>query len=122
MSGEPQRLSIGKKLFHLAFHADARAIRQYEEVKTRIRRDLDGIKLGDAILVREQRLACERANRARSSLQLAVRDLPSWYCLWLQWSGEKPQDASDGLTDLRNATRREHVERCILNLKEWLRL
>ena len=122
MSGERERLSIGEKLIHLAFHADARAIRRYEEVKTRIGRDLGSIKLGEAILIREQRLACERANRERAPLQLAVRNLPSWYRFWLQWCGEKPLDASNGLTGLRNATRREHAEKCISNVKQWLRL
>jgi hypothetical protein len=118
----PERLSIGEKLIHLAFHADARSIRQYEEVKGRIARDLGAIKLGDAVLVREQRLACERANRENAPLQAAVNDLPAWYRLWLQWCGEKPRDASSDLLGLRSATTREHAEECISNVKQRLRL
>jgi hypothetical protein len=122
MSGVRERLSIGDKLIHLALGADARSIRQYEEVKGRIARDLNNIKLSDAILIREHRLACERVNRESEPLRVAVNDLPAWYRLWLQWCGEKPLDASDDLIGLRSATRREHAEECISNVKQWLRL
>jgi hypothetical protein len=77
--------------------------------------------LGDAILIREHRLACERANRESTPLQLAVNDLPAWYRLWLQWCGEKPLDASSHLIGLRNATRREDAERYISSVKQSLR-
>jgi hypothetical protein len=56
------------KLIDLAFHADARSVRQYEEVKSRTARALvvpanPATTQDEAIVVKEQRLARERANR-----------------------------------------------------------
>src|SRR5262245_32145704 len=59
ISGVRERLSIGEKLIHLAFRADARSIRQYEEVKGRIARNLGNIKLRGETLIRAYRIAVE---------------------------------------------------------------
>jgi hypothetical protein len=127
MGGAREAISIGgKKLIDLAFHADARSIRQYEEAKSRIARDLvvhaNAIVEDDAIEVREQRLVRERVKGESVALQVAVNKLPTWYRWWLQWCGEKPLDASRNLHGLRYATKREDAERYIENIKRWLRL
>jgi hypothetical protein len=127
MSSAREAVSIGRrKLIDLAFHADARSIRQYEEVKGRLARALlvpaNGTIQHDAIVIDEQRLARERANRESVALEVAVRNLPAWYRWWLQWCGEKPLDASKSLTGLRNAIVREHAEESIENIKRGLKL
>jgi len=117
--------SIGEKLIDLAFHADARSIRKYEDLKSRIAHDLVALangRLDSAIVVREQRLARERSNRQGVALEVAVNDLPLWYRWWLQWRGEKPLDASKNLVGLCNATKREHVKKSIDDIERWLRL
>ena len=127
MRSAREAISIGrKKLIDLAFHADARSIRQYEEVKSRLARlfavHADATMQGDAIVVHEQRLAREKANRECVALEVAVRNLPVWYRWWLQWCGEKPLDATKNLIGLRNAIVREHAEESIENIKRGLRL
>jgi hypothetical protein len=126
MRGAREAISIGrKKLLDLAFHADARSIRQYEEVKSRIARALvvhaDATMEDDAI-VHGQRLARERANRESVALEVAVRNLPAWYRWWLQWCGEKPLVASKNLNGLRKAIVREHADESIENIKRGLSL
>jgi hypothetical protein len=125
MMGARQPTSIGEKLIDLAFRADARSIRQYEELKSRIAYDLVALANGtvnDPIVVRDQRPARERSNRQAVALEVAVKDLPAWYRWWLQWCGEKPRDASKNLIRLGNATGPEHAEKSIEDIKRWLRL
>jgi hypothetical protein len=128
MRGAREAISIaGRKLIDLAFHADARSVRQYEEVKGRIARALvvpanPATTQDVASAINEQRLAREKANRESVALEVAVRNLPAWYRCWLQWCGEKPLDASKNLNGLRNAIVREHAEESIGNIKRGLRL
>jgi hypothetical protein len=120
-------VSIFRKLLGLAFQADARSIRRYEEVKHRIARDLDfyaSTAIGDegAIAV-AQREARQRANRESAyDLQLAAKNLPSWYRGWLHWQGEMPLEGPKSLVELSKATSRDDAEEHAASTKRCLRL
>jgi hypothetical protein len=120
-------MSLLRKLLALVFQADARSIRRYEEVKHRIARDLvfypnASVRVEDAISV-AQREARQRANRESAyDLGLAARNLPSWYCGWLHWRGEKPLEAPKSLVGLSNAASRDDAEKQVTNIKRCLRL
>ena len=127
MKAAREATSIGEKLIELAFQADARCMRRYADVKQRIARDLvtyaNAIMLDEAaVVVPEQRLARQRANReSATDLEVALNNLPAWYRWCLQWCSEKPLDASKNLLGLCNATTHEDAEECIANIKRLLR-
>ena len=71
----------------------------------------------DAIAV-AQREARQRANRESAyDLELATRNLPSWYRGWLHWRGEKPLEAPKSLVGLSNATSRDDAEKHVASTK-----
>jgi hypothetical protein len=120
-------MSFLQKLLGFVFQADARSIRRYEEIKHRIGHDL--VSYAGAIVEDEnptafaQREAGQRANRESAyDLELAARNLPSWYRGWLHWQGEKPLEAPKGLVGLSNAVSRNDAEKHVADIKRWLSL
>ena len=120
-------MSILHRLVGLPFQADARSIRRYEEVKHRIARDLVSYANvtvgGENPIAVAQRETRQRANRESAyDLELATRNLPSWYRGWLHWRGEKPLEAPKSLVGLSNATSRDDAEKHVASTKRCLRL
>jgi len=76
----------------------------------------------DSIAV-AQREARQRANRESAyDLELATRNLPSWYRGWLHWRAEKRLQAPKSLVDLSKAASRDIAEKHVASTKRWLRL
>jgi hypothetical protein len=116
-----------RNLLGLAFQADARTVRRYEEVKHRIARDLvfyaNAIMADEDAAAVERRNARQRANRESArDVELAARDLPWWYRWRLHTRGEKPLEAPKSLMGLSNAASPDDAEKHIANIRRWLRL